>query len=157
MMNEVMDLKTFDNYVKQGKATWWNMMLPSGDVLFGTAKSDMLGRHAKDFIHYKDFTDLLHPEDYSEAMKAMQDHLEGKKKYYETVYRIKHKNGKYLTFYDFGRIVKKDESGITIIGYVLRLGNAEDIEKMAAFRDLIVSGEPEITELVKRIKNEKSK
>lgn len=151
-MNTSMDLDTFDEYVKQGKATWWNMELPSGHVKFGKAKSDMLGYPSGNFTHYKDFTDLLHPEDYPEAMKAMQDHLEDKKRFYETVYRIKHKDGKYLTFYDFGRIVKKDASGITAIGFVLRLQNAEDIDKMSEFRDLIVNGHPPIQELVVRIK-----
>jgi hypothetical protein len=153
-MDNPMDLTTFDKYVQQGKATWWNMELPSGNVKFGKAKSDMVGRDAKEFKHYKDFTDLLHPDDYNDAMKAMQDHLEDKKRYYETVYRIKHKDGHYLTFYDFGRITKKDASGITVIGYVLRLENAEDIDKMSSFRDLIVKGQPNIENLVQRVKDE---
>lgn len=154
-MNNTMNLKTFDTYVYQGKATWWNMELPSGTVTFGKAKAEMLGYSEQDFSHYKDFTNLLHPKDYDEAMKAMKEHLDGSKEYYETVYRIKHKDGHYLTFYDFGRITKRNTFGIKIIGYVLQLQNADDVEIMSGFRDLILASKPDIDELLKHIRSVK--
>ncbi len=94
---------------------WWQMELPSGEVLFDPQKAITLGFKASDFVHYTHFTNLVHPEDYDEMMKAMQDHLEGKKEHYEVTCRIKAKNGQYKKFYDKGKIIKKDKAGNIII------------------------------------------
>lgn len=102
---------------------WWEMELPSGAVFFAENKTRMLGYNKKNFFHYSSFTDLLHPDDYDGAMKAMMDHIEGKKDIYETKYRIKTKSGDYRTFYDRGKIVQRKGENIRIAGMVLDVTN----------------------------------
>lgn len=51
----------FESQAKNGKITWWQMDLPSGNVRFGEAKTKMLGYSHDDFIYYQDFTNILHP------------------------------------------------------------------------------------------------
>lgn len=143
----------FNKEVLQERATWWQMELPSGDVIFGDVKTKMLGYPQSDFTKYTDFTDLLHPEDYEKTMKAMKDHLEGKNKVYEAVYRIKAKNGKYISFYDCGQIIKKHKEKITVIGFVMKVDQKKDIFKqMEFFKSLIIEGKPSILELVAKMK-----
>ena len=153
MIENEFKITQFNKVVLEGKATWWQMYLPSGDVIFGDAKAKMLGYPENKFKNYEDFTKLLHPDDYKKAMKAMKDHMEGKKPVYETVYRIKNKSGKYISFYDCGQITKREGKNLTAIGFVMKVDEKEDVLKqMKHFKELIIEGEPSIVELVAKIR-----
>jgi PAS domain S-box-containing protein len=144
-------LEFFEKAVSRGEATWWEMELPSGSVIFGDAKAEMLGRDPENFKNYTDFTKLLHPEDHNNAMQAMRDHMEGKNKFYETDYRIKHKDGHYLKFYDCGQIIKKEGESITVVGFVWKL-EEENEEKLEEIKKLILENEETMAHLVQSIK-----
>jgi PAS domain S-box-containing protein len=111
-----------DLCLSAGNLAWWEMELPSGKIIFNENKVKMLGYSMDDFkdVDYTAFMDIVHPEDYDRVMKAMKDHLEGKKKLYETNYRIKAKNGTYKWFNDRGSIVNRDKKGnpISVKGVV---------------------------------------
>lgn len=100
---------------------WWEMEMPSGAIFFSSKKTEMLGYEKAEFFHYSHFTSLLHPDDYDETMRVMADHMAGKRSDYETIYRIKAKDGQYLTFYDKGKIVKKDGDEMKIVGIVMKV------------------------------------
>lgn len=97
---------------------WWEMDLPSGEIRFSINKTRLLGYDKKDFTHYSHFTDLVDPADYKPMMKAMTDHIRGDKPVYETMYRIQAKNGEWFTFYDRGKITKREGDKITLSGVV---------------------------------------
>lgn len=107
---------------------WWLMELPSGAIFFSPKKITMLGYNAADidkFFHYKHFTDLVHPDDYEQLMKAMKDHIEGTKDRYVARYRIRNTDGKYVTFQDKGKIVgKKDDGSMAVVGIVNLVTNS---------------------------------
>jgi len=109
-----------------GNIAWWEMELPSGKVKFNERKAKILGYSSDRFEHYSDFTDLLHPEDYEKAMKAMEDHLEGRAERYEVEYRIQKKDGSYMWFRDVGGITEEDSDEE---GYKKVTGVVIDIDK----------------------------
>jgi PAS domain-containing protein len=151
-MNNI-KMADFNNAVMNETATWWEMLLPSGAVTFGSAKAKMLGYPDDAFKHYQDFVKLLEPEDAKLAMQAMRDHMEGKSPLYETSYRIKHKNGEYIKFYDCGQIVERNGESLVVIGFVFKIDdNADIFEQIADFRKLILEGNPSILEIVSGIK-----
>lgn len=116
------ELAMVNDAVEAGGLAWWIMEYPSGTVFFHPNKVQMLGyteKQASNFVHYTHFTDLVHPDDYQGMMQAMTDHISGKKKQYETTYRIKGKNGKYRRFFDRGKIVAKTKDGNIAIGGVV--------------------------------------
>ena len=100
---------------------WWSLEFPSGALTFSRHKTDMLGYDAKDFVHFTHFTDLIHPADKDETMKAMSDHYTGKEVFYETTYRIKAKNGEYVTFHDKGQIVERHGESFVVAGIVSKV------------------------------------
>jgi len=112
--------------LEAGGIAWWEIEMPSGVVFFSENKTNMIGYPAGDFTHYTNFTDLVHKDDYDTMMKAMTDHLEGKTAVYETKYRIKHKKGHYITFYDRGKIVYKDDTTIKVAGIVINMSEKRD-------------------------------
>ncbi|NCD00810.1 PAS domain S-box protein [bacterium] len=147
------NLKSFDRAVLEGKATWWEMELPSGSVSFGESKTNMLGYDEKDFNNYKDFTSIVHPEDHEKIMQDMRDHLSGEKELYETNYRIKTKGGEYIRFYDCGKIVSKEDGKITLMGFVWRIEDLSNSkEEIKKFKDIILKGNPSVIDLVNKIR-----
>ncbi|MEI6753709.1 MAG: PAS domain S-box protein [Paludibacter sp.] len=113
---------------------WWEMDFETGVVRFGKLKSDMLGFPSEKFNTYIDFMDLVHPDDYQNAMKAMIDHIHGKKEKYEIEYRILTSTGTYKWFYDIGSISKRDINGkpLTVSGLVVDISYRKDAEKELA-------------------------
>jgi PAS domain S-box-containing protein len=147
------NLREFEKMIAKGKATWWEMFLPSGDVVFGDQKTTMLGYQADQFSNFKDFTELLHPDDYSKAMQAMRDHLDGKGEVYKTLYRIKTKEQGYITFYDYGRIVEQKGEKIKVIGFVFKIEDSDNYQKeVAAFESLVDNEEVSLFDLFARAK-----
>lgn len=123
------DFQMFEDAMEAGGIAWWVMEYPSGAVYFSPNKIKMLGYQQSDmsdFIHYTSFTNLVHPKDIGQAMKAMMDHIEGKADAYQTKYRIKAKDGAYHKFFDRGKIVAKNKDGeIAIAGIVLDITVSE--------------------------------
>lgn len=107
--------------LEAGGIAWWEMEMPSGVVFFSENKTNMIGRKSGDFTHYTHFTELVHPDDHDSMMKAMTDHLNGTLPYYETTYRIKHKKGHYIKFYDRGKVVYKDKNTVKVAGIVINI------------------------------------
>lgn len=112
------ELDKFEAAMEAIGLAWWWMELPSGVVFFSPNKARMLGRKPADFYHYTHYTKLVHPDDLERIMQDMRDHLDGKKELYETSYRIKHKNGEYVRFYDRGKIVGQKDGETLIAGFV---------------------------------------
>lgn len=120
------ELEKFEIAMEAIGLAWWWMELPSGAVFFSPNKARMLGRKSEDFVHYKHFTDLVHPDDYERIMQDMRNHIEGEAELYETTYRIKHINGEYVRFFDKGKIVGRKGKEVLIAGFVF---NAEEYDK----------------------------
>lgn len=109
--------------LRAGNFAWWEMQLPSGNIIFDDRKAEMLGYAPECFKTYADFTRLLHPDDVERVMQAMRDCLSGKAEKYETEYRIKTQAGGYKWFRDIGSITEQDKT----TGYVRVIGIVEDI------------------------------
>ncbi len=118
-----------ESAMEAGNIAWWEMELPSKKVFFNERKTKMLGYSSDKFKTYEDFTKLVHPDDYKKTMKAMRDHLKGKKSKYEIDYRIKTKSGKYKTFRDFGKIVEKKDDITFIAGIVIDITEQKENEE----------------------------
>ena len=117
--------------MRGGNMAWWEMDVLTGNVTFDKHKVEMLGYIPEKFKHYTDFTSLVHPNDYKNIMKAMQDHLDGILEKYEAEYRILTNSGEYIWFYDYGSVVKKDIDGKPLIctGFVYDISERKNAEK----------------------------
>lgn len=112
------ELEKFEIAMEAVGLAWWWMELPSGVLFASPNKAKMLGYDPDNFVHYSKFTDLVHPDDYERIMQDMQNHLEGKSDIYETSYRIRHKDGHYITFFDRGKIIGKKDHEVIVAGFV---------------------------------------
>lgn len=112
------ELERFEIAMEATGLAWWWMELPSGVLFTSPHKAKMLGYDPKGFYHYKKYTDLVHADDIEHTMQVMRDHLEGKTDVYETSYRIKHKDGHYVRFFDRGKIIGRNGKEVIVAGFV---------------------------------------
>src|SRR6056297_1110405 len=90
----------------------WELNLKTKKVKFNPLKIQTLGYEPGEIDpDMYGFVNMIHEDDYDTAMQAMREHIAGKAAVYETEYRIKTKTGEFKTFYDRGKIIKKDEAG----------------------------------------------
>lgn len=115
--------------LEAGGIAWWEVEFPSGVIFFSDLKATIIGRKPTEFTHYGQFIDLMHPDDRKHVDDAINKHLEGKAPTYETKYRIKHKDGRYLTLFERGKIVSQ-KGGITkLAGIVIDVDEQKQVDK----------------------------
>jgi len=110
---------------------WWEMDVNSGNIIYGKRRTEMLGYQSEDFGHFKNFIDIIHPDDQEKVMNALREHLYEDVDKYEAEYRILDSEGNYKWLYDLGNISKRDEEGhpITILGLVLDITERKTLDK----------------------------
>ncbi|MGM0524563.1 MAG: PAS domain-containing protein [Pseudomonadota bacterium] len=59
----------------------------------------------------KTWSDRVHEEDYQRVSEALTDHLQGRTSFYESEYRMLHRNGRWIYVLDRGRIIERDGNG----------------------------------------------
>ena len=118
--------------MKVANMAWWQMELPSGKVIFDNRKAEMLGYSPTEFSHYTDFTKLIHPDDYENAMNTMRQHINGELDKYEIEYRILTKTGNYKWLYDIGSIIKLavEEKRMIITGLVIDISERKQADSI---------------------------
>ena len=116
--------------MEAGTMAWWEIDSATGSVVYDKRKTEMLSYPPEKFIHYADFTNLLHPDDQEKAMNAMRQHLEGKADKYDVEYRILTRSGEYKWCHDIGAVTEKDPNGkpTKVTGLVLDIDERKKAE-----------------------------
>jgi PAS domain S-box-containing protein len=74
----------------------WDYDTQSGKTYFSPRWKKMLGYSEDDFEDSKpDWRLLVHGEDYTQVQASIRDHLDGKTEIFESVHRLRHKNGEW--------------------------------------------------------------
>ena len=127
------DQEFFVNFPWAGNLGQWYWNYTTNKVTFNDKKVMTLGYSTKDIgeIGFEFFTEKLHPDDYDHVMQNMRDHLMGKIDAYEVEYRIRHKDGHYLWYYDRGVVTQRDKDGKPMIlqGIVFDISETKKIEE----------------------------
>ncbi len=98
-----------------------------GATYFSPSWKSMLG-HAEDEVgsSWREWFDRVHPDDRADARAAMRRYQSGESSLYETEYRLRHRDGRYLWVHDRGRAIKHASDG-----RVLRMvGTQSDITRL---------------------------
>jgi len=120
-----------------GNLGQWHWFYDENKVIFNDEKVSALGYDPEKLgaVGFQFFTDKIHVEDYERVMDNMRQHLMGKTDAYEVEYRIQHKDGHYLWYYDRGKVTKKDDSGkpMVIQGVVFDITEQKKTEDKLRF------------------------
>ncbi len=109
----------------------WNIPL---DELHHSNFEKLLGYSASELKRLgPNLRSLIHPADYFRVRRALVRHLVGKTPHYRAVYRVAHKEGRWVWVEDRGRVISRDAKGKAI----RMLGIRRDIsyERLSLERD----------------------
>lgn len=120
-----------------GNLGQWHWNYEKNKVIFNDKKVAQLGYDPNLIgdIGFQFFTNKIHPDDYERVMQNMRDHLTGKTNAYEVEYRIQHKDGHYIWYYDRGTVTKrdKDHKPLMIQGIVFDISESKKVEERLRF------------------------
>lgn len=128
-----------------GSLGWWEWDYENNILVTADKKPEMLGYDPKiDKFTSVEYTELIHPDDYSTAMQAMRNHLTGVASSYEIENRLRTKSGEYKWLFDKGRIVERTPDGKPkrLIGVIF------DISDRKAKEEAIIRSERNLSSLL---------
>jgi diguanylate cyclase (GGDEF)-like protein/PAS domain S-box-containing protein len=99
----------------------WDWCITTGDVFFSDRWKDILGYQPYELDHdYSIWESRLHIDDKVQVLNTLQNYINTQHEYYESVHRLRHKDGRYIWILDRGKIVEWDEVGrpLRIIGTI---------------------------------------
>jgi len=89
----------------------WNIQ--TGEIRRNERWANMLGYTLKEIEStYRQWDDLLHPEDRASALQSIQNHFDGKTPIHRAEYRLRAKDGTYRWVLDQGKILEYDLQGL---------------------------------------------
>ncbi|MCL2917033.1 EAL domain-containing protein [Shewanella litorisediminis] len=84
----------------------WDWDIPSGQV-FRTR----MHPHTQQQLNGPVLLDRIHPEDKPRVLKAIEQHIDGSRAFYEAEYRIEDRPGHWIWIMDRGKVVERDKHG----------------------------------------------
>ncbi len=101
-----------DLALKGARLGLWDWDIKTGNMIYNERWAEMLGYKLNELeTHIKTWQKLVHPDDKKIALRAMQEHMDGKTLFYEAEYRMIHKSGRQVWILDKGRITDRNEKG----------------------------------------------
>jgi|GEM_PF-840092 len=95
-----------------GAGTWeWNIQ--TGESVYNDRWAEMLGYTLEELspVSIKTFAGLLHPGDHKYAQKQIEKILRNECDFFESEFRLKHKNGNWVWIRDRGKVITRNEAG----------------------------------------------
>lgn len=95
-----------------GNLGTWDWNIPDGRVVFNARWGEMLG-YSPDELEQNVATweKLLNPEDRDAVVDALKEHLDGKTPLYQTMHRVRTKDGSWRWVLDTGKVVERAPDG----------------------------------------------
>jgi len=107
----------------------WDWEVPTGHLYFSPQLKQMLGYGPEEMKPVlSTWKDNVHPEDAPLVLHVLSEHMAGRRARYESVYRLRNRNGHYLWVHDRGKVCERDDNGepTRVIGMV---HNITDLKK----------------------------
>jgi diguanylate cyclase (GGDEF)-like protein/PAS domain S-box-containing protein len=90
----------------------WDWCISTGDVFVSDRWKDILGYQPYELDNdYSVWESRLHLSDKLQVLNTLQNYISNQHEYYESVHRLRHKDGRYIWILDRGKIVEWDELG----------------------------------------------
>jgi len=96
----------------------WDWNIETNDVYLSPLWKEMLGYRDDELPNeFSTWDSRMHPDDVEITMAALQDNIDGKTEYFESIHRLKHKDGHWVWILDRGKTsFNKDGKPIRMIG-----------------------------------------
>ncbi len=90
----------------------WDWCPPTNEVFFSRRWKEMLGYGMEEIPpSFEAWSGLVHPEDLPDVLAAVNRYVGGMAPAYEVIYRMRHKDGRYVWIQDRGKIMEWAQDG----------------------------------------------
>jgi PAS domain S-box-containing protein len=117
---------------------FWDWSLQTKEVIYNARWAAILGHEPGEIPStFEAWSSRVHPDDYLEVMRALDNHLSGNSPYYQTEHRLRAKNGEWRWVLVNGKVVGRADDGTplrvmgTHIDVTDRKRSEEEIRKLA--------------------------
>ena len=110
----------------------WDYDMVSGHVIYDDNWASMLGYTPEELAPVPDtWSDLVHPDDFDEALAQLEEHWAGNREDYSLDIRMKCKNGAWKWVNTRGKVVERDENGrpLRMTGTLLDIDERKKVEQ----------------------------
>lgn len=85
----------------------WEWDIQTNTTVYNRRWAEILGYSMAELEPVSDQTwaNLTHPDDFAVVQQVLQEHLEGKEDFYDSQYRMRHKDGHWVWVHDRGRVI----------------------------------------------------
>jgi PAS domain S-box-containing protein len=122
----------------------WDWDLSDNSLYLSPRWKEMLGYDDTELPNeFETWSSLIHPDDFSHAMKTVEDFLKSNETFYESIHRLKQKNGQWTWILDRGVAIRNAENK------PLRVyGSHTDITKLRTTEEALMQRERELDNIV---------
>jgi PAS domain S-box-containing protein len=90
----------------------WDWNVASGEVVFNQRWAEMRGYRPDEVRgHVDSWISAVHPEDWPQVQRVLEDHFQGRRADYEAEHRVRTKSGQWIWILDRGKVFARNERG----------------------------------------------
>ena len=117
----------------------WDWNLVTNEIYFAPSWKRQLGYKDEELQNsFESWQDNVHPEDIEQAIHNFSVNIKGETKFYESVHRLKHKDGHWVWILDRGQTIFDDDGkAVRMVGF------HTDISKQKEFEELLRNAKQE--------------
>jgi PAS domain S-box-containing protein len=126
----------------------WDWNVETGHVEFSPRWAAMIGYTVEEIEpHVGAWERLVHPDDLSRLRPTLEAHLAGDTPQYESEFRMRHKDGRWLWILDRGKVVARDTDGRPLRAVGTHVDITARREAEEALREALAANERLVAEL----------
>lgn len=116
----------------------WDWDISTGEVFLSDRWKEMIGYEPDELAGvFQTWETRLHPDDKQIVLDALQEYVSGKSKEFESVHRLRHRDGHYVWVLDRGMLVDWDPQGRPTRMIGIHMDVSESAKNHAAITELV--------------------
>ena len=122
----------------------WDWDISTNSVYFSPRWKEMLGYERDELVNkFETWSGLLHPDDFEKTLAAVNQFLESNETFYESIHRLKHKNGSWVWILDRGIAVRNSDNKPLRV-----FGSHTDMTRLRTTEETLLQRERELNNVV---------
>ncbi|MCF8365914.1 MAG: PAS domain S-box protein [Bacteroidales bacterium] len=121
--------------LKGTKAGLWDWDITSGDAIFDDWWAKILGFNNHEIEpEISSWKKLIHPDDYNKVEEKLKQHFEGKTEFFQSIHRLKAKDGIWRYVFSSGMVIERNEGGEPLRA----VGTFQDITRQKQIEEKLI-------------------
>ena len=133
------DIIRYEAIIEGSNLGTWEWNAQTGETIFNEKWAEIIGYSLKEIspLSIKTWENFVHPDDFIESTRLLEQHFAGTLAYYELEVRMKHKKGHWVWVLDRGRVATRTPEGNPewVFGTHLDISRQKELEELLRMRN----------------------